>query len=132
MYTNICKWRYILNKYKNNFIIRNNKLPSFYHLIKTHKSDTTLQIRPIIFSLEGPLYKISWLLAQILKPLLPTSSGHVKNFDEVIHRLTQLITEQLKQNNYAFSLDLIPFYSTVPVHSAIDIISGPRTYIVTN
>ena len=28
-----------------------------YYLIKTHKSETTLQIRPIISSLEGPLYK---------------------------------------------------------------------------
>ena len=77
-WTNICKQRNIPNKYKNNFSIRNNKLPSFYHLIKIHKTDITLQIRPIISSLEGPLYKISWLLSQILKPLLPTFSGHVK------------------------------------------------------
>ena len=60
-----------------------------------HTKLTTLQIRPIISSLEGPLYKTSWLLTQILKPLLPTFSGHVKNSDEVIHRLTQLNTEQL-------------------------------------
>ena len=31
----------------------------------------------------------------------------VKNSDEVIHRQTQLNTEQPKQNNYAFSLDKI-------------------------
>ena len=89
-WTNICKWRNIPNKYENNFITHNNKLPSFYHLIKTHTSDTTLQIRPIISSLEGSLYRISWLLAQILKPLLPTFSVNVKNSIEVIHRLTQL------------------------------------------
>ena len=55
-WTKICKRRNIPNKYKNNFITRNNKLPSFYHFIKTHKRDTTLQIRPIISSLERPLY----------------------------------------------------------------------------
>ena len=26
-WTNICKWRNMLNKYKNNFITQNNKLP---------------------------------------------------------------------------------------------------------
>ena len=108
--TNICKWRNIPDKYKNNFITQNNKLLSFYHLIKTHKTDTTLQIRPIISSLERPLYKISWLLSQILKPLLPTFLGHVKN-SEIIHKLTQLNTEQLMQNNYAFSLDVISLYT---------------------
>ena len=82
---------------------------------------TTLQIRPIISSLEGPLYKLSWFLAQILKAFLPTFSGHDKNSDEVIHRLTQLNTEQLKQNNYTFSLDVISLYTTVPAHPAIDI-----------
>ena len=122
-WTNICKQRSIENIYKNNFITQNNKLPSFYPLIKTYKTDITLQIRPIISALEGPLYKISWLLAQILKPLLPTFSGHVKNSDEVIYRLTQLNTEQLKQNYYAFSLDVISFYITVPAHPAINIIS---------
>ena len=95
-WTNISKRRNMPNKYKNNFISRNNKQPSFFYLIKTHKTDTKLQIRSIVSSLEGPLYKISWLPEQILKPLLPTFSGHVKNSDEIIHRLTQLNTEQLK------------------------------------
>ena len=44
-WTNICQWRNIRNKYKNNFITRNNKLPSFYHPIKTHRTNTTFQIR---------------------------------------------------------------------------------------
>ena len=97
--------------------------PVYPHLNKTHKTDTILQIRPIISSLEGSLYKISLLLAQILKPLLLTCSGHVKNSDEVIHRLTQQNTEQLNQNKYAFSLDVISLYTTLPAHSAIDLIS---------
>ena len=97
VWTNICKWRNIPNKYKNNFITWNNKLPSFYHHIKTHKTDTTLPIRLNISSLEGPLYKISWLLSQILKLLLPTFSGHVKNSDKVIHRLTQQNTDHLRK-----------------------------------
>ena len=118
----ISKRRNISNKYKNNIITRNNKLPSFYHLIKTHKTETILQMRPIISSLEGPLHKISWLIAQILKPLLPSFSGHVKNSDEVIHGLTQLNTEQLTQNDYAFSLDVIFLFTTVPAHPANDII----------
>ena len=53
-----------------------------------------------------------------------TFSGHVKNSDEVIHRLPQLNTLQLKQNIYAFTLHTISLYTTVPVHPAIDIISG--------
>ena len=57
-----------INKYKNNFITRNNKLPSFNHLIKTHKSDTTLQIRPIISSLEEPLNNISHKYSNLCFP----------------------------------------------------------------
>ena len=57
-----------------------------------------------------------------MKPLLPNFSGHVKNSDEVIHRPSQLNTEQLLQNNYAFGLDIISLYTIVPAHPAIDII----------
>ena len=112
-WTNICKRRDIPNKCKNNFITRNNKLS-----IETHKSDTTHQNKPIISCFEGPFNKISWLLEYMLKLLRPKIS------DEVIHWQTQLNTEQLKQNNYAFSLGVIYIYSTVPAYPAIDI----RTY----
>ena len=122
-WTDICKRRDMPNRYKNNFITRNNKLTSFCHLIKTHKRDTTLQIRPIISSLEGSLHKISWLLVQILKPLLLTFPGHVKNPHEVIHRLTQVNTDQLKQNNYTFSFNVISLDTTRPAHPTIYIIS---------
>ena len=40
-----------------------------------------------------------------------------------MHRLTQLNTEQLMQNNYTFSLNVISLYTTVPSQPAIDIIS---------
>ena len=104
-------------------ITRNNKLPSFYHLIKTRKTDASIQIRPLVFSLDSFLYKISWLLTQILKPLFPTFLGLVKNSHEVIHRLRQLNSEQLMQNNNTFSLDITSLYTTLPVHPAIDITS---------
>ena len=58
-----------------------------------------------------------------MKPFLSTISGHIKNSDEVIHRLTQLNTEQLTQNNYAFSLDVISLYTTLTTHPVINIIS---------
>ena len=122
-WTNICKRRNIRNKYKNNFNTQNNKLPNFYHPIKTHRTNTRLKIRPILSNLERPLYEIPWLLAQTLKPLLPTFPGHVKNSDEVIHWLTQLNAEKLKQNNYAFSLGVISLYTTVLAQPTIDIIS---------
>ena len=93
-----------------------------YH-IKTYKTDTILLIRHIISSLGEPLYKISRLLSQILKPLLPTFSGHIKNSDEVIQRLIQQNTEQLTRNNYVFSLYVVSLYTTVPAHPAIDFIS---------
>ena len=50
-------------------------------------------------------------------------SGQVKNSNEVIHKLIQLNIEQLTQNNYSFSLDVMSLYTTVPAHPAIDIIS---------
>ena len=78
LWINICKRRHISNRHKNNFITRNSRLPNFYHLIKTHKNETTPQIRPIISSIEGPLYKISWLLSQILNPYSPPSQDTLR------------------------------------------------------
>ena len=40
----------------------------------------------------------------------------IKNSDKIIHRVTQQNTEQLKQNNYAFSLDVISLYTTAIIY----------------
>ena len=45
-------------------------LPRFYHLIKTHKAGPNVKIRPIISNINRPTQRISWLLANALKPML--------------------------------------------------------------
>ena len=45
-------------------------LPRFYHLIKTHKAGPNVKIRPIISNINEPTQRISWLLANALKPML--------------------------------------------------------------
>lgn len=90
---------------------------SFKHKVTTHA-----QIRPIVSSLNGPLYKISWLLTHLLKPLPSTFPAHVSSSDQVQDRLYGLQPQQLHLNNYIFSLNVVSLYISITAHFAINLI----------
>ena len=53
---------------QKSFLASNTGLSRFYHLIKTHKAGPDIKIRPIVSNLNGPAQRISWFLANALKP----------------------------------------------------------------
>lgn len=122
-WSQICFKRNLPKQHRLNFITKYSKLPTFYHLIKTHKNSTHTQIRPIVSSVNGPLYKISWLISRLLKPLLSTFPAHVSSSNQVINRLNDLPHHLLKLYRYPFSLDVVSLYTSIPAHPAINLMA---------
>ena len=104
------------------YVTTNSELPVFYHLLKTHKEGPQLKIRPIISNRRGPTHKISWLLAQLLKPLLKTVPAHLENSKELLDAISSMSGETLKKFSYPFSLDVASLYTSVPTTEAIHIV----------
>ena len=69
---------------QKSFLVSNTDLPRFYHLIKTHKASPDIKMRPIASNINGPTQRISWLLANALKPLLKNAPAHLENSLELI------------------------------------------------
>ncbi|NNK28445.1 MAG: GIY-YIG nuclease family protein [Flavobacteriaceae bacterium] len=111
----------------NSFITTNSELPTFYHLIKTHKNGPTLKIRPIVSNINSPSTKIVWLLTKILKPLLSGVSAHLENSMELIEEIRDLTLEDRRIHNYPFSLDVVALYTSIPPQHAIEVINDKLT-----
>jgi hypothetical protein len=127
-------WRTISEKHnfslrtRKSFITNNSSIPKFYHLIKTHKSTTVLKVRPIISNVRGPTKKISWLLSNILKPLLSTVAAHLESSDTLIERLYYTDPNIIHNFPYPCSLDVVALYTSIPlqesIRNVIDIINS--------
>ena len=76
---NICLQNEFPSFVRKSFLASNTDLPKFYHLIKTHKTGPDIKIRPIVSNLNGPTQRISWLLANALKPMLKNVPAHQQN-----------------------------------------------------
>ena len=79
---NICKLHQLPNSFIKSYISRNTKLANFYILIKTHKEGR--KVRPIVSSINSPTYKISWLLSNLLKPILKHIPAHIESSKELM------------------------------------------------
>ncbi|KAK3730384.1 hypothetical protein QZH41_004673 [Actinostola sp. cb2023] len=66
-------------------------LPRFYHLIKTHKINQGIKIRPIVSNINGPTRRLLWLLAKILKPMLANVSAHLDNSLQLLGKTTSTL-----------------------------------------
>jgi hypothetical protein len=95
----VCKATDIPAAIVKNYVTTNSDLPTFYHLIKTHKSGPTLKIRPIISNRKGPTHKLSWLFSRLLKPLLNLIPAHLENSLELLNDITSLPKENRKSIN---------------------------------
>ena len=120
-------WRRISNEARvpshitKSFVSTNTDLPTFYHLIKTHKTGPDLHIRPIITNRKGPSHKLSWLLSRILKPLLNSLPANLSNSLELLNSIKDIPEDDKKQFTYPFSLDVKSLYTSVPQTEAIEI-----------
>jgi hypothetical protein len=88
---NICHNKGIPKHIKQSYVTNNSRIPTFYHLIKTHKTGPTIKIRPIVSNVNSPTYKIAWMLSKILKPLLRYVPSHLENSLQLIERIQQRV-----------------------------------------
>ena len=104
---------------QKSFLASNTDLPKFYHLIKTHKAGPDIKIRPIVSNVNGPTQRISWLLANALKPMLKNVPAHLENSLELIRCIQAGDLTTNKALPYPCSLDVVSLYTTIPIQEAI-------------
>ena len=121
LWDSICKRRKIPRKIYLQLSTQTCKTQSFYHLIKTHK--TELKIRPIVSGSGGPFDRLGWFLQQIIKPLLNVVSSHLFSTGQLLQSLQQL-TQAEMANTTPFSLDIVSMYTNIPVDEGIAIITS--------
>lgn len=121
VWMNICESRRLDCSIKKSFITRHSKLPTFYHLIKTHKKSSELKIRPIVANVDSPTKKLSWLLVQALRPLLKFVPAHLENSLELMKQIEDTFKEgnNSRTHKYPCSFDVVALYTSIPPLEAI-------------
>ena len=115
----VCLRNEIPSLVRKSFIAGNTDLPRFYHLIKTHKTGPAIKIPPIVSNTNGPTQRLSWLLANALKPLLKDVSAHLENSLELIKYIQAGDFTTNKTLPYPCSLDVVSLYTSIPIQEAI-------------
>ena len=89
--------------------------PQLYGLPKIHKKDTPL--RRIVSSIDSPTYKLAKHLANILQPLVGTTSSYVKDSE-----VKKLETTDVQHNDIMMSFDVVSLFTKVPTGDALRVI----------
>ena len=116
---NICRQNKFPSFVQRSFLASNTDLPRFYYLIKTHKTGPDIKIRPIVPNINGSTQRISWLLANALKPMLENVPAHLENSLELIKCIQDGDLTTNKTLPYPCSLDVVSLYTSIPVQEAI-------------
>ena len=116
----LCKKRNIPKRMKNSFVSSNTDLPRYYQLIKTHKINQGIKIRPIVSNNNGATKRISWLLFYILTPKLTEVPAHLENSMSLINKIQSLDVATNNEFPYPFSLDVVSLYTSIPIQEAIE------------
>ena len=124
----ICRRRNLSEKIYDLFASHHTTLPTGRVQIKTHKHSSQeitsiptelLKVRPIVSNCNSPMDKITFFLCHLLNPLLEAVPSHLKNTHDVLTKLQQLSSEQLKGQTF-FTADVEALYTNINVDTAID------------
>ena len=116
----ICQKRHIPKNIQRSYLSSNTDLPQFYHLVKTHKLQQGIKIRPIVSNCYGLTKRLSWLLANLLKPFSKDIPAHLENSLELILNIQTSNQPTNQSLPYPFSLDVVSLYTSIPVSEAIE------------
>jgi hypothetical protein len=116
---NICLKRKIPHFITTHYATSCSVMPTFHGLVKTHKDGPDMKIRPVVNSINGPGYKLSWLLQKLLQPLTKAHKNSVANSDTVLQHLKDLSAETLQNFSYPVSFDVRDMFTTIPREDAI-------------
>ncbi|XP_011858700.1 PREDICTED: uncharacterized protein LOC105556227, partial [Vollenhovia emeryi] len=99
-------------------------LPRAYGLPKIHKTGYPLRI--IVSSVNTPLHTFSTFLHKIIYSSVPKPDSHILNSFELVNKLNGL---HLEQDYDIIPLDVISFFTNVPIDLAIDIIATSHYHL---
>lgn len=117
----------VINLYNKKFIpftdisklvTRNPITPRIYGLPKLHKQN--IPLRPIVSTINSPVYKLSKYLIQSLKYLTDNSTYNIKNSFQL---KSILDTVTLKPDDILVSFDVVSLFTNIPVDMALTEIS---------
>ena len=115
----VCGARGVPLRSQRSYVSSSTSLASFHHVIKTHKPGPELKIRPIVASRGSPTEKITWLLKNILSPLLSGVPAHVRDSSHLMTTVLATAPSIRSQHQYQCSLDVEALYTSVPVDDAL-------------
>ena len=92
-------------------------IQKYYGLPKVHKKDTPL--RPIVSSIGSVTYETVKELSRILKPLVGRSPHHVRNNQDFMHSLEEIIVET---EECMMSFDVKALFTSISIQPALKII----------
>ena len=90
--------------------------PKYYGLPKVHKLYTPL--RPIVSSIGSVTYETAKELSRILKPLVGKSTHHVRNNQDFIHSIEDIIVEP---EVCMMSFDVKALFTSIPIQPTLKI-----------
>jgi hypothetical protein len=118
----VCHRRKIPKHIETHYITSCSSLPVFKGLVKTHKPGPVLKIRPVISSIDGPTYKLSWLLQKVLQKFANCKPHSALNSDSIISHLQKQPMEVLNFHSFPFSLDVVEMFTSIPPDEAIEVL----------
>jgi len=127
VWARICRARSIPPSITRSYSAHNTALPSFHHLIKTHKRGPDLKIRPIVASRRGPAWRICHLLRNILSPTLKHIEAHLDSSKQLMDDIRSLTQETRATHPYGVSFDVTNMYPSIPISDAINAIKRHLT-----
>ena len=105
----IGKARDIAPSFINTLCASHCKTQKFYCLPKTHKS--ILKPRPIVSGCGSPFDRISWLLQEIIKPLIAHVPAHLENPAQLLDEYQKADAEKELTGNIPVSLEVFFLYT---------------------
>ena len=115
------EWHQVCDNYhlphyiKKSYTTSNSSLPSFYHLIKTHKEGPSLKIRPIVSAIDSPSWRLCHFVNKLLKLSLDNVPAHLENSQTLIDNIKSLDRSTISRYNYVCSLDVCSLYTSIPI-----------------
>lgn len=125
----ICHKRNIPRYVEQSYTSSNTDLPPFYHLIKTHKLQQEIKIRSIVSNSNGPTMRLSWLLSNLLKPLIKEVPAHLENSFELINDIKTRSQLSNQHFPYPFSPDVVALYTSIPITESMENIIDKLTHL---
>ena len=91
-----------------------------FSFVDSHELQQGIKIKPIVSNINGPTIRLSWLISNLLKPMLKTIPAHLGSSLELINYIQTRDRELNQQFCYPVSLDVTALYTSVPTSEAID------------